>query len=313
MESAMQLRALALSTLLIPLTATIAAPGEKPPTKTMKAAPITVAGDEKAESEKTAPAKPGAFFIEAFGGLTFAQGTMSSVADGQVVAAGSDVVITNKSQNASGFGGGAMFGYDIAENLSLTLGGAVRSVSGRKFSNQNGGGNWTQQSSNTTVGLMLGIRPWINALGGRVYAGAGWLVMLPFTEVTEWSGSSNGTSFTSASDGLKWEDRYNLSLKGMYGELGVAYEITDNLFLSLGARAFVATSTNIDQTRIETKVNGGTTVKTTTTYREGVSQDQIDAAQASSASASDQKDLSRNWTNKGITDITLTFALGYRF
>lgn len=289
-----------------------AAPKAKPTKaeKTLQAAPVTLAADTAVP--KPATEKPGPLFIEGFGSYTFTQGTYSTVEDGQPNVIASDTSRTQKSQNASGFGGGFALGYDLQENLSLVLGGYIRSLSGRTFTNSNGGGNWTRQSTSTNFAVTLGIRPFVRALGGRLYAGAGWLVTMPFTETTDFTSSSSGASFTGASDSLKIEDKYNFSLRGMYGELGVNYELTDNLYFGLSARAFVATTDNINQTRVETKTTSGTTVVTATTYKESASLDDINNASASGTSTS-AKQLSRDWTNKGITDIAFNLSIGYRF
>ncbi len=278
--------------------------------KTLKAAPVVL---ESAAPGTKAPAeKPGPVFLEIFGSFTFVQGTFPTVEDGQPDAVASDTSRGQKSQNASGFGGGAAFGYDVSENLGLVLGGYGRSVSSRTFTNSNGGGAWTRQSTSDSFAVTLGIRPFVKALGGRLFAGAGWLVTMPFSETTDFKASSSGTAFTSASDSLKIEDKYNFSLRGMYGEMGVNYEITDSLYFGLSARAFVATTDNINQTRIETKTASGTTIVTTTTYKETASQDKFDAT-ASNSTTTNIKQLSRDWTNKGITDIAFNFSVGYRF
>lgn len=293
-------------------SATTAAPKGKTAKqeKVLKAAPVVVQSEESAASKP--PEKPGPIFIELFGSYTFAQGTFATVEDGQPDAVANDTSRGQKSQNASGLGGGVAFGYDVAENLGLVLGGYYRSMSGRTFSNSNGGGSWTRQSTGDSFAITLGVRPFVKALGGRLFAGAGWLVTMPFTETTDFKSSSSGTAFTSAADSLKVEDSYNFSLRGMYGELGVNYEITDSLYFGLSARAFVATTDNINQTRVETKTTSGTTIVTTTTYRETASQDKFDAT-ASNSTTTNVKQLSRDWTNKGITDIAFNFSIGYRF
>lgn len=293
-------------------TTQFAAPKAKfaKPEKTLKAAPVVIESENPAT--RTSAEKPGPIFLELFGSYTFAQGTFASIEDGQPDTVASDTSRGQKSQNASGLGGGAAFGYDVAENLGLVLGGYYRSLSGRTFTNSNGGGSWTRQSTSDSFAITLGVRPFVKALGGRLFVGAGWLVTMPFTETTDFKSSSSGTAFTGAADSLKVEDSYNFSLRGMYGELGVNYEITDNLYFGLTARAFVATTDNINQTRVETKTTSGTTIVTTTTYRETASQDKFDAT-ASNSTTTNVKQLSRDWTNKGITDIAFNFSVGYRF
>lgn len=275
----------------------------------LKAAPISVTKVEDTTSEF----RRGFVLIETFGGWTFSQGNFDAMANSEPAAVGNDTKITKASQNANGFGGGAFLGYGLADNFSVVLGTAVRYTSGRKFSNENGGGTWTQQSANLTVGLMLGLRPYVEIWGGRFFVGAGWLAILPFREITEFTNSSNGANFTAAGDSLKYTDTYNFTVKGMYGEMGIQYDITDMVYINLAARAFVAGTNNIDQTRVEVRNIGGNMTKTTTTYRESASQDDIDAEQNSSASATNQKDLSRDWRNKGITDISIQLGVGVHF
>jgi len=307
------MRILAAATLAIALTTPFyAAPKGKPtkPEKPLKAAPVVIESGEP--SPKTTVEKPGPVFLELFGSFAFAQGTFPTVEDGQPDAVASDTSRGQKSQNASGFGGGVAVGYDVAENVGLVLGGYGRSLRSRTFTNSNGGGAWTRQSTSDSFAVTLGVRPFFRALGGRAYAGAGWLVTMPFVETTDFKSSSSGAAFTASSDSLKIEDKYNFSLKGMYGELGLNYEITDNLYFGLSARAFVATTDNINQTRVETKNTSGTVIVTTTTYKENASQDNFDAT-ASNSTTTTVKQLSRDWTNKGVTDIAFNFSVGYRF
>lgn len=304
---------LAALALAIALTAPhFAAPKAKAvkPDKPLKAAPVVIESDEA--STKAVVEKPGPVFLELFGSYTFAQGTFPTVEDGQPNTVANDTSRGQKSQNANGFGGGFAFGYDLLENVSMVLGGYARSMSSRTFTNSNGGGEWTRQSTGNSFAISLGIRPFFKALGGRAYAGAGWLVTMPFTETTDFTATSSGTAFTGAGDSLKIEDKYNFSVKGMYGEIGLNYEITDNLYFGLSARAFVATTDNINQTRVETKTTAGTTILTTTTYKESATQDNFDAT-ASNSTTTAAKQLSRDWTNKGITDIAFNFSIGYRF
>lgn len=280
------------------------------PEKPLKAAPVILESEPPAA--KTSVEKPGPIFLELFGSYTFAQGTFATVEDGQPNTVASDTSRGQKSQNASGLGGGVAFGYDVAENLGIVLGGYYRSLSGRTFSNSNGGGSWTRQSTGDNFAITLGVRPFVKALGGRLFAGAGWLVTMPFVETTDIKSSSSGTAFTGAADSLKIEDKYNFSLRGMYGELGINYEISDSLYFGLSARAFVATTDNINQSRVETKTTSGTTIVTTTIYRENASQDNFDAT-ASNSTTTNVRQLSRDWSNKGITDIAFNFSVGYRF
>lgn len=303
----------ALSLAMVLISPHFAAPKAKPAKqdKPLKAAPV-ILESETPPAAKGAVEKAGPVFIELFGSYTFAQGTFPTVEDGQPNVVASDTSRGQKSQNASGLGGGAAFGYDVAENMSLVLGGYYRSLSSRTFTNSNGGGEWTRKSSSDNIAITLGVRPFVRALGGRLFAGAGWLVTMPFTETTDFKSSSSGAAFTSTADSLKVEDSYNFSLRGMYGELGINYEITDNLYFGLSARAFVATTDNINQTRIETKTTSGTTIVTTTIYKENASQDNLDAT-ASNSTTTNVRQQSRDWTNKGITDIAFNFSVGYRF
>jgi hypothetical protein len=301
------------------LVGSLAAQKKKAPAKpAAPAAPAAPAVKAPAAPVVAAPAMPSAemagkgmgLFVEGFGSFTFGNGTSDTVENGSPATIAGDTERKNASQNTSGFGGGASIGYDIAENLALVAGFNYRSLAGRKYENSYAAGNITRQTTFDNMGLTLGLRPSVKAFGGVVYAGGGWLVTLPYTQTTEFTNTSNTATFT-AGDSFKLEDKWNIGLKGMYGEIGYQYNISSSLYVGIGAKLFVATVDNIGKTRTQTVVASGTTVTTTTTYQEAASANAIAAADDADTTTV-KSVLSRDWKTNGITDFAVNVAVGYR-
>lgn len=288
-------------------------PAAKAPAKPAVAAPAVPAA--AATVAAIAPAKSGkgiGLTIEGFGLFTLSNGSSATVENGSPATITADVQRKQESQNSSGFGGGATIGYDLVDNLAIVAGFNYRSISGRKYSNSATGGDVTRQTTWNNMGITLGFRPQVKLGPGSLYAGGGWLITLPFTETTECVGNSNcsSASFTAGAT-YKQEDKWNLGLKGMYGEVGYQFNITDNLYIGIGGKAFVATVDNIDNTQTITQNTGTATSTTITTYKSSASA--TDITNGTTVSGTTTNTVSRGWSTKGITDISAQVSAGFRF
>lgn len=287
-------------------------PAPKAPAKPVVAAPAAVTTAVAAAPAVAGAGKGIGLTVEGFGTFTFSNGSSATVENGSPATIATDTQRKQESQNSSGFGGGATLGFNLVDNLALVAGFNYRSISGRKYSNAATGGDVTRQTSFNTIGLTLGVRPQVKVGPGYLYAGGGWLVTLPFTETTECTNSSSCSTaaFTSGAT-YKQEDKWNLGLKGMYGEVGYQFNITDNVYLGIGAKAFVATVDNKDNTQTITQNNTVTTSTTVTTYKESLSA--TDITNGTTVAGTTTNTVSRGWSTKGITDFAAQVSVGVRF
>ena len=307
------------------LVGSLAAQKGKKPAKA-PAAPVVAAPKAPAmpAAVTAAPAAAGAakgmgLFIDLRGGYTFANGTSSAQADGSTQTDTTATAITYKTSASQGFGGGISIGYDIAANLGIVASYDIRSIKTREFkqgsANLGGAGAGSdvaiqQKWTNQVIGI--GLRPHVNALGGEVFAGAGFALVLPYeTTLTQTYSNSNATWNTNTGSRTKTEEvkGYNMAM-GVYGELGYKFMFTDNIGLNLGVRAVVATADNIGKTKVVTNT-GTTTTTATTTYKDSYStQNNTDEAATGTANAT--KALA-SFETLGITDFTATAGISLKF
>lgn len=269
-----------------------AAPAVKAPAAPAVTAPV-------AAPAPAASGKGMGLFVEGRGTFTMSNGTSASNATGDVSQTGFEY----KLSNASGFGGGATIGYEIANSLGLVASFDYRSVSSRKWETTKsdatsvvGGGtmNTSTQNVKNTMVIGLGLRPSVNALGGVIYAGAGVAYLLPYSDTT-----TTDMSNFSASSGLtvkrETKSEWNGGI-GAYGELGYNYSITDNLYFGLGVRLVVITANNDGKSQtVTTTPSTGSATTTTTNY------------------AATQDAAKSKYLSDGTTDFGAAVSVGFRF
>jgi opacity protein-like surface antigen len=271
-----------------------AAPAVAAPAAPAIAAPAAV----PAAPAAGASSKGMGLFVEGRGSFTLAHGTSDSGATGDVSAA----TVEYKLANSNGFGGGATIGYDIVDGLGLVASFDYRSITTRKFETTNNSApvpgvtydRSAQQKTNTMV-LGLGIRPQLKALGGLVYAGAGFAYVLPFDDVTTID-ITNSSSPLFAVTKQEITKSWNAGI-GAYGELGYNYNITDNIYVGLGVRLLVATANNDGKTEV---------TKTTGTVLGNPVPDQTTEYSATVTGSKQE------FESSGITDMSATISVGFR-
>ena len=272
--------------------------GKKAPAK--PAAPVVAAPKAPAmpAAVTAAPAAAGAakgvgLFIEARGGYILSAGTSTAKQDGNTTGTTS----TYKLSNTDGFGGGATIGYDLINNLALAASFDYRTAKSIEWSTT--GAATTQKTTNkfNTMVVGVGLRPRVQAGPGAFYAGLGVAIVLPHDDI---SNVTTTVIATSAVTTTEVTTRYNLGI-GAYGELGYNFNITDNLYIGLGARIVVAgkglDNKGNDTTTVTTNAAGTTTTTVKNT-------DSVDTTATPSQTA---------FASKGITDMSGVITVGFRF
>ena len=155
------------------------------------------------------------------------------------------------------------------------------------------------QKTDTMV-LGFGFRPSIKALGGTWYAGMGFAYVLPFDSITTQE-ISNPSAAAFAVTKVETTSSKNAGI-GAYGEFGYQFSITDNLYIGLGARALVATANN----------DGKSDVKKTTGTASGAAVADVTTNYAATVDST-ATPVKTKYSSTGITDVSATVSVGFRF
>lgn len=282
------------------------APAKAPAKPAAVAAPAVPAAVTAPAPVVAAPAASGkglGLSIEARGSWIQSHGTSDAKGTGDMSAA----TKTYELSNSNGFGGGLTIGYEIAKNLGIVGSYDYRSISTREWTTTKSvtlpaaspsvDSSSIQQTTKTQV-IGIGLRPSVDAWGGKIYAGMGFAMVLPFeNETTIELKNANFGGGAIANWKQVITSGWNLGL-GVYAELGYNYTITDNLFAGVGIRGLIATSNNDGKksTAVQTAdagIGGGNST-TETEY---------------AASVSGTK---KAFGSQSITDMTVSVTVGYR-
>jgi opacity protein-like surface antigen len=201
----------------------------------------------------------GSIMIEGSGTFALAAGKSDYVTNG--VASTSATTYDSKNIGMKGFGGGANVGYEFIPGLMAIASYRYSSLKTREFTNSYVAAATSLATIQSTIKLHMigiGLRPSVNAFGGEIFAGAGFLVILP-TKL-ETAITYTGGTLASVSAVTSVTDNYNLGLGG-YGELGYKYKINENLSAGIGIRLNIGQSSNNnkDTTTTTTSTSGSTT------------------------------------------------------
>lgn len=275
-------------------------------------------------------------FIEARGGFTLGNGSSATYLNGDATTATAQPYAA---ANTSGFGGGATVGYNFMKGLGLVASFDYRSVKSREWSVTNStagpvslagvglagqaaaassGSTLKTQNTKNTIIIGLGVRPSVAVGPGELYAGAGAALVLPYDSTT--SGTFTNPSAAGAqSSTITFENKtsYNMAI-GAYGELGYNFNVTENIYVGLGARILVATANNKDKDKVttykSTSAAGNTgDVTITSTGKETVDPTNTDVTTTAGTTTTVTRKTQEAFGTDGITDITGTVTVGFRF
>ncbi len=325
------------------LVGSLAAQKKKPAAKA-PAAPAAPAVAAPAAPVVAAPAMPSTdmagkgmgLFVEARGGFTLGNGSSATYLNGDATTATAQPYAA---ANTSGLGGGASVGYNLMKGLGFVASFDYRNVKSREWSVTNStagpvslagvglagqaaaasaGSTLKTQNTKNTIIIGLGVRPTVSVGPGEFYAGAGAALVLPYDSTT--SGTfTNPTAAGAQSSTITFENKtsYNMAI-GAYGELGYNFNVTENIYVGLGARILVATANNKDKDKVttykSTSAAGNTgDVTITSTGKETVDPTNTDVTTVSGTTTTVTRKTQEAFGTDGITDITGTVTVGFRF
>jgi len=295
----MNLKSAILTSLVV--LATLQAQG-KPAVTAAEAAPAPIPA---AKEKKFSPT----LFVEGTFNFTLSAGLTAVNPNGNDNVAGD---WDYDSATAKGFGGGGALGYHLIDTFAIVAHAQYRDMRSRQWSNtatslSGATDTATYQIKHPLLSLGLGLRSMTKLFFLDAYAGGGLALAMPSTRTAIMSCTTSNTDgcvaagyFGNPVNTKSYEINtgYNLSV-GIYAEMGLAYNIFDNLYISLGGMFFAATITDKDKGTTSTTVPvQGPTTTTSSTGSETTS----------SANTSIVK-----YQQESIADFMLTYSIGCRF
>lgn len=216
------------------------------------------------------------------------------------------------SADARGFGAGGTLGYYLIDSFAVVAHGHYRDMRSRTWSNtatslSNATDTATYQIKHPLLSLGLGLRSMTKLFFLGAYAGGGVAFVMPSTRTTTMNCTTSNTGGCTAAgyygnpvNTKSYEQKtdYNFSV-GVYVELGLQYQIFDNLYVSLGGMFITATITDKDRstTASTVPVSGPTTTTSSTGTATSVPGDTTLV----------------KYQQESIADFLLTYSIGCRF
>jgi len=299
--------------------------------------PVKVNSPTPSATPAPNPEKDLGIFVEGFGNFVKSYGSGDSAAEGSATAPA-----TYKSSDATGFGFGGIVGYQLLENLGLVASFQYRSIKSREWSQTNtsatgagvsstalnqfsltaGTGSATIQNKRNSVVVGLGIRPKVKMGALHFYAGGGMALIFPHDDVTTYVYTGINASATQISSATTTRTTsWNLGL-GAYGETGLLFDITDNIYLGLGSRFVLAEVSDKDKDTVNKTTGTGAggssaTFSETTTGSESVPSPNtatiLENSQANNVATYTTTGAKTNYKTYAFSDVSISLIVGVRF
>lgn len=228
------------------------------------------------------------WFVEALGQYGYLQAPASPNPDKSLDTVAYGTKVNHEYPNTSGYTIGAQIGYFLHKNLAAFAGYNFRSFSWQTkslvyaplalpTSYYYGESEGTSRLSSHV--LMIGIRPQLDFLAGKIYASLGFAAVLPYSISAEASSRFLSVGFSTASSSKgESESKYNLS-PALSMEIGYQYPISSQMYLSFSIVGFLTSSTNNGKTsESKTTFPDGRTVSGTSRYSDSFSLADMDAS-----------------------------------